>query len=138
VDLTYLLCSLPPAVVLGEDFNCILTNADCTGNINYSKALEKIVRGLNLVDVWGTVPPRAIYTHHTPHGAAHLDRIYVSANLSGVKVGAETVFAVFTNHLAVCLRLCLEIPLLQRGRGLWKMNKLLFDETTIRSCFQLE
>jgi hypothetical protein len=26
------------------DFNCVLTNADCTGSINYSKTLDKIIR----------------------------------------------------------------------------------------------
>jgi hypothetical protein len=100
------------------DFNCVLTNSHCTGNINYSKALEKIVRGLDLVDVWGTVLPRAVYTHYTPHGAARLDLIYVRANLSEAKVRVETVFAGFTFHLAVCLLLRLEVPHLQRGRGL--------------------
>jgi hypothetical protein len=84
------------------DFNCIMTNVDCTGNINYSKSLEKIIRRLNQVDVWGTVPPRAVYTHYTPHGAARLDRIYDTANLSGAMVRAKTVFAAFTDYLAVC------------------------------------
>jgi hypothetical protein len=28
----------------GGDFNCVMTNVDCTGNIHYSKSLEKIIR----------------------------------------------------------------------------------------------
>jgi exonuclease III len=43
VDLTYLLRSLPPTMIIGGgDFNCALTNADGTGSINFSKALDKI------------------------------------------------------------------------------------------------
>ena len=45
------------------DINCVLTNTDCTRNINFSKALEKIVRGIGLVDVWESVPPRAVYIY---------------------------------------------------------------------------
>ena len=58
-----------------------------------------------------------MYAHYTPHGAARLERIYVTSNLSGQKVGVETVYAAFIEHLAVCLRIKLEAPLLQRSRG---------------------
>ena len=40
-----------------------------------------------------SVPPRAVYTHYTSRGAARLCRIYVTSNISGQKVGVETVFA---------------------------------------------
>jgi hypothetical protein len=88
--------------------------------------------------MWGTVSPREVYTHYTPHGAARLDRIYVTSKLNYQKVGVETVFAAFTDHLAVCLRIMLEAPLLQRGRGLWHMNTKLLGETTFRNRFQQE
>lgn len=48
------------------------------------------------------------------------------------------MFAAFTDHLAVCLRIKLEVPLLQRGRGLWNMNTKLLGETTYRNRFQQE
>ena len=60
------------------DFNCVLRNNDCNGNTNFIQAIEKIVCGFGLVDVWGTVSLRAVYTHYTPHGAARLERIYVT------------------------------------------------------------
>ena len=50
----------------------------------------------------------------------------------------ENVDAAFTDHLAVCLRVNLEAPLLQRGQGLWKMNAKLLEDTTMRCCFQEE
>ena len=77
----------------------------------------------------GTDSPRA------PHGAARLDRIYVMSKLRGQKVWVETVFAAFTDHLAVCLRIKLKAPRLQRGRGLWNTNTKLLGETTFKTGF---
>jgi hypothetical protein len=79
----------------------------------FSTAIEKVVRDCGPVDVWETVHPRAVFTHYTSHGATHTDRIYVISNISGQKVGVETVFAAVTDHLAVSLRITLEVPLLQ-------------------------
>lgn len=115
---------------------CVLTNTDCTGTMNCSKALDKVVRSFGWVDVWETVPSRAVYTFYTSHGAARLDGIYVTSNLSGRKVGVETMIAAFIDHLAVCLRVNLEAPLLQRGRGQWQMKTKLVEDTTMRSRFQ--
>ena len=44
----------------------------------------------------------------------------------------------FTYHLAVCLQINLEAPLLQGGRGMWKMNTKLLEDTTTRNRFQQE
>jgi len=70
-----------PTIIIGGGFNCVLSQTDCTGNINYSKALDGVVRGFDLTDVWETINPRAIYTHYTPHGVACLDHMYLSPNL---------------------------------------------------------
>jgi hypothetical protein len=66
---------------------------------------DKVARSFSLVNVWETVPPTAIYTHYTLHGAAHLDQIYVTSNLHGQKVGegGGAVFVAFTDHPAVYL-----------------------------------
>jgi hypothetical protein len=71
VELTYFLRSLPPTMIMGKDFNC--------------------------VDVWETVHPRAVYIHYTSHGATRLDRIHVTSNRSGQKLGVETVVVAFTS-----------------------------------------
>ena len=57
--------------IIGGDFNCVLSQADCTGNMNYTKALDNLVRGLEVTDVWETILPEP-YTHYTPHGAERL------------------------------------------------------------------
>jgi len=138
VEVVYLLRSLPSTMILGGDFNCVLSKADCTGNLNFSKALNKLVRGLELTEISARAHPRAIYTHYTPHGAARLDRLYVSPSLRNRKIGVETVMTAFTDHLAVCLHITLDAPLLRRGRGRWKMNIKLLEEANIRDEVQQE
>ena len=82
------------------------------------------------------VPPRDIYTHDTPNGAERPDRLHVTPDLSGQKVGMETVRAAFTDHLAVCMHIHFEAPLVRRGRGLWKMNIKLLEETSFQDRLQ--
>jgi hypothetical protein len=55
--------------------------------MNFSKALDKVVRGFGLVDLRETVPPRAVYTHYNSHAAARFGLINVTSNLSGQKLG---------------------------------------------------
>jgi type III secretory pathway component EscU len=47
---------------------------------------------------------------------------YITANLIGQKVKVATVVVAITEHLAVCLRIKLDAPLLHTGRGLFNMN----------------
>jgi endonuclease/exonuclease/phosphatase family metal-dependent hydrolase len=104
VELTYLLRSIPPTMIIGGDFNYVLSQADCTGN--------RVGYGSDLTDVWETFPLRAIFTHYTPHGAARLDRVHLSPNLRSQKSGVETVLAAFADHLTVCLPITLGAPVL--------------------------
>jgi len=48
------------------------------------------------------------------------------------------VISAFTDPLALCLQIKLEAALLQRGRGLWKMNTNVFEDATSRSRIQQE
>ena len=70
--------------VLAGDFNCVLTPSDCTGSLNVSRALTRLVTGLDLVDV---NQRRMIYTHYTAQGVSRTDRIYLSRQLSKSKQG---------------------------------------------------
>ena len=75
------------------------------------------------------------YTHYTHTGAARLDRIYISEDLSCNKQGAETIAAAFTDHLAVLIRIKLATPMLLRGKGRWRMNTFLLKDTSFqRKC----
>jgi hypothetical protein len=138
VELTYPLWSIPPTMIIGEDFNCVLSRTDCTRNMNHIKALHKVVRGFDLTDAWEPIPPRAIHMNYTPHGAAHLEPMYVSPNLRSRKSGVETIMAAFTDHLVACMRITLDPPMLRKGRGRGTMNIELLDETTFRGKLQQE
>jgi len=62
-ELPYLLRDFPPSLLVGGDFDCVLTNIDDTGHPNYSRALQEFIRGFDLLDMWETSQERATYTH---------------------------------------------------------------------------
>ena len=112
-------------MVLAGDFNCVLTPPDCTGSLNVSRALTRLVTGLDLVDV---NKGRMIYTHYTAEGASRIGRIYLSRQLLKSKQGVESIAAVFTDHLAVMLRVSFSAPCTTRGKGYWRMNPTDLDD----------
>ena len=77
-ELTHLIPHTATGLIMAGDLNCVLSNLDCTGHRNSSRTLERLIRGLGLVDVWDASVNRQTYIHHTPTGAARLDRIYVT------------------------------------------------------------
>jgi hypothetical protein len=81
IALPLLLKDIPTTMILGGDFNCVLAKPDCTGHFNFSRALNTLVRGFDLVDMWDAAPERGFYTHYTRQGSSCLDRIYVTRNL---------------------------------------------------------
>jgi hypothetical protein len=62
----------------------------------------------------------------------------VSANFSGKKLYVDTIAAAFTDHFAVCLWVEVDVPQVRRGRGLWKLNRQLLDDSNIGRHFQQE
>lgn len=48
------------------------------------------------------------------------------------------MISLFTDYLAACLRITLKDGPVQRGRGLWKMNMKLLEDTTRRIRIQPE
>ena len=58
-----------------------MPQSDTTGQKHYSKALEILIRGLNLQDIWNETTRRHRFTHYMPKGAARLYRIYVNQHL---------------------------------------------------------
>ena len=69
IDLPYLVQVIPTTVIVGGDFNCIFAKMDSTGHFNYSRALNELVRGFDLVDMWASAHERGIYKHYTRQGA---------------------------------------------------------------------
>jgi hypothetical protein len=95
--------------------------------------LKVLLPGYALIDIWEVSPGWDIYTHYSRHGASRLERIYVTRNLRDRKKGIETVVAAFTDHLAVILRIELEVDSIRRGKGYWKMNAALMQDVPFRA-----
>jgi hypothetical protein len=109
-----------------------MAKADVTGPFNFSRALKTPVKGYDLVDIWTTAPDRGVYTYYTRQEAARLDRIHVSRHLDGRKCVTETTVIAFTDHLAVILRIALNVTTARRGRSYWKMNAALLREAGVQ------
>jgi len=109
-------------MILAGDFNCVITNDDCTGQRNYSRALARLIQGLDLIDVREATPTRTAYRHYTAAGAYRIDKIYITHDLRRRQQDAETVDAAFTDHFAVILPLTMDAPCSLRGKGYWRMN----------------
>jgi exonuclease III len=80
-NITFLLPPTPKDMILAGDFNCVISTADCTRQINFSQALVILIQGLDLHDVWETSSSWPIYTYYTTAGASRIDRIYVTESL---------------------------------------------------------
>jgi hypothetical protein len=64
--------------------------------------------------------------------ATRIDRIYTTKNVRARKRGLETVAAAFTDHLAMIPSLSIDVPILRRDRGFWKMNTSLPEEDIVK------
>jgi hypothetical protein len=82
--------------------------------------------------MWASATGRGVYTHYTRSGWARLDRIYATRQLSGRKYEIETAVAAFTDHLAVILRISLDVTTVQRRRSYWKMDEALLSDARIQ------
>ena len=120
-EVVHLILSSSTAMILAGDFNCVMTK-DCTGQRNCSRALARLIRRLDFIDVWEATPTRTAYAHYTATGTSRIDRIYVTHYLRRRQQGVETVAAAFMDHFAVILRLTMDVPCSPRGKGYWRMN----------------
>ena len=73
--------------------------------MSHSKALEGLVHGFELQDMWRADTARTVFTHYSLMVASRIDRIYTTKNLIDKLIGVDTVAAAFTDHLSVLMRL---------------------------------
>jgi len=65
-------------------------------------------------------------------GASKIDPIDTTKELSDMKIGVETVAAAFTDHLSGAMRLSVDVPIVRRGKGYWKMNTSVLSEEAFK------
>jgi len=121
-ELSYLLTGETGHILLGGGFNCILEASDSTGVFTYGRAVAELVHGLALTDTWQGNPTRKVYTHNSTSEATRIDLIYATRELLERKLGVETIVEPFTDHLAVSLRISIDLQIMRRVRGLWEKS----------------
>ena len=48
-EVPYLLRGIPSSLVMGGDINSVLSSVEVTGHTNYSRTLQELIRGYDLV-----------------------------------------------------------------------------------------
>jgi exonuclease III len=130
--ITYLFPTSSTRLIMAGDFNCVTSSVDCSGAPNMSRALKSLLAGMGLADAWDTHHIRPAYTHFTSGGAARIDRIYITDELRSRKQGSKDIPAVFTDHLAVALRITFGTPATVPRRFTWRMNITLLRQQSFK------
>ena len=53
--------------------------------------------------------------------------------MSNKNICVETVAVAFTDHLSVVMRLSVDVPIVRRGKGFWKMNNSILSEEAFKT-----
>ena len=128
VNSPYMLRASTSNMIVGGDFNGVLNQRDSTGHFNYGKALDGLVCGFQLQDMWRAEPHKDGYYALLSDWSSRIDRIYTRKELSDKKISVDTVASAFTDHLSVVMRLSIDVPIVRRGKRFWKMNTSFLSE----------
>jgi len=82
--------------------------------------------------MWRADPLWTVFTHYFPLGALRIDQIYTTKELSDKNIGVETVPAAFTDHLSLVMRLSVDVPIVRRCKGFWKINTSILSEEAFK------
>jgi len=121
---------------MGGDFYCILEASESIGSFKYRRVLAELIAGLALTDTWQGNPTRNMHIHYSVPGAIQNEIIYATQELLARKLGVEVIVAPFTDHLAICLRISIALPIMRKGRGLWKMDSAVIIENVCTENFR--
>jgi hypothetical protein len=93
---------------------------------------------MDLIDAWDRGNNTPAYTHFTATGAARIDRIYITRPLLEAKKNTLIHATAFTDHFAVILHIERPPVMTPRGRGYWKLNASLFQDSQTSEAFKHE
>ena len=78
--------------------------------LHLQPGISRLMHGLALTDTWQGNPTHKLYTHYSASGATRIDQIYATRELFERKLCVEAIVAPFTDHLAVYLRISIDLP----------------------------
>ena len=127
-------------ILVGGDFNCVLDSTldrcNCKeSHLNTVQTIHSYQEKLKLIDIWRLLNPdtksytwrRRIRKNHPERMHARLDYFLVSQRIVNRILNTEHKFGYNTDHSMIGITL---IPIIQqRGRGFWKHNNRLLEET---------
>ena len=136
-DLLYYLRNKMNNVILGGDWNCILSERDCQSrNIQVSKALLNIVRSIKCKDAWFCKNRDVEYTFVRQNYGSRIDRFYVR-NLANYIENIKVVHVNFSDHSSI--EMSIKLPGIPKvGRYYWKLNVSMLDRDDIKDEFRTE
>lgn len=119
----YLLRQNPSQLILGGDFNCVLSRKDQAPNFNFSSELKCLVSDLKLKDAWEVKYPTLVrFTHIVRDSCSRIDRIYISENLKDNLVKVETIPTSFSDHSGVLACVNLNPQPTRWFKNQWNLN----------------
>lgn len=120
-------------LVLGGDFNCVVSHKDATGTSNFSPALGNMLNSLHLKDTWDLLKPNQIqYSYIRPNCASRLDRLYISESLIEQLRTAEFYVTSFSDHKSYKIRCCLPNQGRNFGKGFWSIRAHVLTEDNMQ------
>lgn len=130
--IAYYIRNAPDNIILGGDFNAVISAKDATGTNSHSPALQRSIKNLHLTDTWELLyRDRVEYTFIRPNASSRLDRIYISEKLKPHLRTASVHVTSFTDHKAYLIRLCLPNQGKDIGRGYWSIRPHILTESNL-------
>lgn len=93
------------SLVIGGDFNCVLSENDCRGANNFCQGLQQLIDKMKLKDVAKHKIKKPVFTFFRGNSASRLDRFYFSANLVDKVYDVQTVPLAFSDHHSVIVKI---------------------------------
>lgn len=126
-----------PHLILGGDFNCVVSSKDSTGSSNNSRSLKSLVDSLQLCDTWDFLHRNQTeFSFVRPNCASRIDRIYVSTSLVSSLHTSEYFVAPFSDHKAYKIRCSLPDFGRPYGRGFWSIRTHILNNENLEEFEQ--
>lgn len=123
-------------IIMGGDFNAVLSAADQIPRPNISPELDALVGALRLQDTWRVLHPRETqFTFFYPTGRSRLDRIYASSTLQGNIRQVQVLPVFFSDHCSYRCQILLPCQPSPRRRTIWKLNCSLLSDANLAEGF---
>lgn len=135
-DICQLLRRNTDKLVVGGDFNCVLSDVDQVPIPTRCPELRTLVESYRLKDSWRVLnPDKTEYTHFYATGHSRLDRIYVSPEFAGNIMKTVVRPVVFSDHCSYSCLIMLPYVPTTRHKNIWKLNCSLLSEADLIAKF---